>query len=448
MGRSAFALPAENAVTLAAISPGMSFYEATLPERPPYPPLDGDARCDVAIVGGGFTGLSAAVHLAERGADVVLVEAGRLGDGASMRNGGQMGTGQRADVLEQEAFHGPERARELFELAEEAKRHLHEFTAARGIDMSFVPGQLSLAHKRRHVPDYRAWAEALRTRYGYPHMSFMDREETAARLGSTRYHGGVRDMGTGHIDPARLVVGTAGAARATGARLHERTRATAVEPYGAGVRVVTPRGTIRADRALVAVNAHGGALLPEMARHVMPIRSFIGATEPLDDDTVLPGSEAADDSRFVVRYFRRVTWPDGRSRLLFGGRETYTHPRDAAGTMRGLEAGIVRQIAEVYPKLRRVRLTHAWGGSVAITMSRDPFVREVLPRVHTIGGFSGHGVMLSSFTGRLYAEAVAGNRDRLAAFEALAHRPFPGGRRARPALLLMAMGWYALRDRF
>ena len=435
-------------MTPSAISPGLSFYEAMLPERPAYQPLDGDTTCDVAIVGGGFTGLSAAVHLAERGVDVALVEAERVGDGASMRNGGQMGTGQRADVLEQEADYGATRARELHDLAEEAKRHLHEFTAARGIDMGFVPGQLSVAHLKRHVPGYRAWADAMGERYDYPHMTFMDRDETAERLGSARYHGGVRDTGTGHIDPARLVVGTARAAAEAGARLHERTRATGVEPVAGGVEVRTGRGTIRAARALVAVNGYNAGLQREVGRHVMPIRSFIGATEPLEDETVIPGGEAVDDSRFVVRYFRRVTWPDGRSRLLFGGRETYTHPRDTGRMPTDVRATLGRQIAEVYPRLKGIGLTHAWGGSVAITMNREPFVREVAPAVHAIGGFSGHGVMLSNFTGRLYAEAVAGNRDRLVAFEALSHAPFPGGRRARPALLLLAMTWYALRDRF
>ena len=430
--------------TPSSISPGLSFYEAMLPERPAYSALEGDVRCDVCVVGGGFTGVSAAIHLAEMGASVVLIEAERVGDGASMRNGGQMGTGQRADVLEQEAVHGPERARELFTLAEEAKAHLHEFTAARDIDMGYVPGQMSVVHKRRLVEGYCRYADVLRTRYGYPHITFMDRDETVERLGSTRYHAGVRDMGTGHIDPARLLVGTARAARSAGAKLYERTRAARIEPEGSGVRVDTERGTIRADRVLVAVNGYGGNLVPAYARHVMPIHSFIGATEPLDDDAgILPGGEAVDDSRFVVRYFRRITWPDGRSRLLFGGRETYINaaPRRLADHVR-------RQIGEVYPKLRQTPLTHAWGGSVAITMNREPFVREVSPRVHAIGGFSGHGVMLSNFTGRLYAEAVAGNRSRLDAFEALSHRAFPGGRRMQPALLVLAMSWFALRDRF
>ena len=432
------------------VSPGLSFYEAILPERPAYAPLDGDARADVAIVGGGFTGLSAAAHLAERGASVVLLEAERMGDGASMRNGGQMGSGQRADVLEQEAKYGAPRARELWNLAEEAKRHLHEFTAARGIDMRYRPGQLSVAHKRRHVGEYRAWADALRTRYDYPHVAFMDREETRGRLGSDRYFGGTRDTGTGHIDPAALCVGTARAAAAAGARLCERTKVERIDHDGGRVALVTARGTLTAERALVAVNGYGGRLVADYAARVMPIRSFIGATVPLEGrwaaPGLLPSGEAVDDSRFVVRYFRRVDWPDGRPRLLFGGRETYSHP-PGGRPPRDLEANIRKQIGEIYPALADVPLEHAWGGSVAITLNREPYVREVGSRVHAIGGFSGHGVMLSNFCGRLYAEAVAGNRDRLRAFEAIAHAPFPGGMALRPALLVLAMSWFALRDR-
>lgn len=425
------------------ISPGLSFNEAALPERPAHPPLDGDARCDVCVVGGGFTGLSAAAHLAARGADVRLIEAERLGDGASARNGGQMNTGQRADVLEHEAAHGPERARALFDLAQEAKAHLHEFAAAHGIDMGYVPGHLTLAHHPRALPQLHAWAEALAARHDYPHLTPIDREETARLVGSTRFAGGVRDVGTGHLDPARLLVGTARAAVRAGARLHEGTRAVGVRPQGGRVLVGTARGTVTADRVLLAVNGHGGDLVPDYARHVMPIRSFIAATAPLPGGSgVLPGGESANDTRDVVRYFRRVTWPDGRSRLLFGGREAYhlRAPRDLVGPMRA-------KIAEVYPALRDHPIEHAWGGSVGVTATREPFVRELAPGLTAIGGFSGHGVMLSHLTGRLYAEAVAGNRDRLAAFEALPQRPFPGGRRARPALLALAMGWAALRDR-
>jgi len=419
-------------------SPGLSWYETTV-ERPHYPRLDGDRRADVAIVGGGYTGLSAAYHLAKAGVDVVLIEAHRLGDGASGRNGGQLGTGQRAWAEELEAELGFTRAKALFDLAEEAKAHLFEFVEANGIEIDYLPGQLSVVHKRRYLDSYRRHASIMAERFGYPHISFMDRRETVERLGSERYFGGSRDTGTGHIHPMKLLVGTARAAAEAGASLFEETRATGIQSSGGKVKVTTDRGTITADKALIATNAYGGALEPVSAAHIMPIGSFIGATAPLRaDSSVLPGFEAVDDSRFVVRYFRRVK--DGR--LLFGGREVYT-----TGEPAGIADSIRRQIAEVYPHLRDVEITHAWGGSVGITVPRKPFVREVMPNVIAAGGYSGHGLMLSNFIGKLYAETVAGNRERLRLFEDLKIPAFPGGRRLRAPLLFLALNWFALRDR-
>lgn len=421
------------------ISPGLSWYEATLDDRPAYPPLDGDTAADVAIVGGGFTGLSAAAHLARAGASVVLVEASRFGDGASGRNGGQMGTGQRAWAEDMEAELGLERARALFELAEEAKTHLLDFAAENGIEIDYMPGQLSVAHKRRHVDAYKAHAEIMRERFGYKHVTFMDAAETADRLGTERYYGGVRDTGTGHINPLKLVVGTARAAHAAGAGLFEKTKALDVSSDGGKVRVRTERGTITADKGLLAVNAYGGRLEPASAAHIMPIGSFIGATAPLGADSpVIPGGESVDDSRFVVRYFRKSK--DGR--LLFGGREIY-----ARGDPKNISHQIRRQIVELYPALEDVEITHAWGGHVGITMPRKPFVREVMPGVISAGGYSGHGVMLANFAGKLYAEAASGNRDRLRLLEEFRISPFPGGTRLRPVLLFLALNWYALRDR-
>ncbi len=421
------------------ISPGRSWYEDSV-ERPRYPALDGDRRADVVVVGGGFTGLSAAAHLARAGCDVVLVEAHRFGDGASGRNGGQLGTGQRAWAEEMEAEYGLTRARALFDLAEDAKAHLLEFAAANGIDIDYVPGQLSVAHKKRFVEDYRAHADVMATRFGYPHISFMDARETAERLGSTHYFGGVRDTGTGHIHPLKLVVGTARVAAGAGAHLHEDSPATGITASGGKVRVTTPAGTVSADKCLVAVNAYGGALEPVGAAHIMPIGSFIGATVPLGADSpVLPGGESVDDSRFVVRYFRKSK--DGR--LLFGGREIY-----AVSDPKDIHIGIRKQIAEIYPALKDVEITHGWGGYVGITVPRKPFVREVMPNVIAAGGYSGHGVMLSNFVGKLYAETVRGNRDRLKLIEDLKIPAFPGGRTFRTPLLFLALNWFALRDRF
>ncbi|GLU25599.1 FAD-binding oxidoreductase [Brucella sp. NBRC 12950] len=421
------------------ISPGFSWYEVSVPERPQYEELDGARQADVVIIGGGYTGLSAAYHLAKQGADVVLVEAARFGDGASGRNGGQFGTGQRIWAEDLEKQYGFERAKALFDVAEEAKTYLLGFSREHNIDMEYMPGQISAVHKVRYLKNYQDHVELMATRFNYPHIRYVERAEMAALLGSNRYHGGLYDAGTGHIHPLKLVIGLAKAAQAAGAHLFENTKATKITTASGGVEVQTSHGTISAKNAFLAVNAHGGDLEPTSAAHVMPIRSFIGATAPLAADSpVIPGGESIDDSRFVVRYFRKSK--DGR--LLFGGREAYTadNPRDISEHIR-------RQIAEIYPALDKVEITQAWGGSVGITMPRQPFVREVMPGVISAGGYSGHGVMLANYMGKLYAEALSGKRDKLKLFEELRIPSFPGGRTFRAPLLFLALSWYALMDR-
>ncbi|MBY5797384.1 NAD(P)/FAD-dependent oxidoreductase [Rhizobium leguminosarum] len=422
------------------IAPGLSWYQATVGERPTYPALDGSRTCDVAIVGGGYTGLQAAYNLAKSGISVILIDACRFGDGASGRNGGQLGTGQRWWPEELEEKIGYERSKALFDLAEAAKRHLIDFAREHQIEIDYVPGQLNVAHKASYKRDYYENAEIAALRYGYPHLSFMDEEETQERLGSKRFHCGVRDVGTGHIHPLKLLVGLARVAANAGAEIFEMTKATAIRQSGGKVTIETERGTITAERALIACDGHIDGLEPVTASHVMPIRSFIGATAPLDGHPdVLPGGEAVADSRFVVRYFRKF----GDGRLLFGGREAYTsdNPRD-------ISLHIRRQIAEIYPDLKDIEITHAWGGNVGITMPRQLFVREVMPGVISIGGYSGHGVMLSNYCGKLYAETVLGKSRDLDLFTSLDIPAFPGGPRMRAPLLFLALSWFALRDKF
>lgn len=422
------------------IAPGISWYQSTVTERPEYPALDGSKTVDVAIVGGGFTGLQAAYNLAKAGLSVVVIEGCRIGDGASGRNGGQMGTGQRWYPEELEAELGYERSKALFDLAENAKKYLMAFAEENGIDMEFMPGQMNVSHKPGHDKEYQRTAEIAATRYGYPHLAYMDGKETAERVGSQRFFCGVRDSGTGHIHPLKLIVGLARAAKAAGADIHEMTKASSIRQSGGKTLIDTPTGTITANKVLIATNAYIGNLEPVTSAHVMPIRSFIGATVPLDKfPSVIPSKESIADSRFVVRYWRRTR--DGR--LLFGGREAYT-----SDTPRDISTHIRRQIAEIYPELKDIEITHGWGGSVGITMPRKPFAREVMPGVISIGGYSGHGVMLSNYCGKLYADMVTGKGRELDHLLDLKIPPFPGGSRLRTPLLFLALTWYALRDRF
>lgn len=421
------------------IAPGISWYQASVGERPEYPALDGPTTADVAIVGGGFTGLQAAYNLAKAGVSVVLIEQARCGDGASGRNGGQIGTGQRAWPDEMEPKFGYELTRALFDMAERAKAHLVDFASAHAIDIEHMPGSMSVSHKSGKDEEYRRTAELMGERYGYPHMHYMDRRETEERVGSTRFPCGIYDKGSGHIHPLKLLIGLARLAAGAGARIHELTPATALRREGGRTVIDTPKGTITTDKMLIAANAHIGTLEPVTAAHVMPIRSFIGATVPLDrHPSVIPGSEAIADSRFMVRYFRKSR--DGR--LIFGGREAYT-----AANPGDISIHIRRQIAEIYPELADVEITHSWGGSVGITLPRKPFVREVMPGVTSIGGYSGHGVMLSNYCGKLYAEHVTGKDTELELFRGLNVPPFPGGARMRAPLLFVALTWYALLDR-
>lgn len=421
------------------IAPGVSWYQVDADLRREFPPLDGSRHSDVAIIGGGFTGLQAAYTLARAGVSVTLIEAHRCGDGASGRNGGQFGSGQRWSPEETEPTLGFERSKALFDMAESAKAYVLGFAAAHGIDMDFIPGQMNVAHKPGLEAEYRRHADAY-ARYGYAHTTFMGRQETAERLGSHHYHCGIRDTGTGHIQPLKLVAGLARVTDEAGAAIFERTRATAIRSQAGRVEIETASGTITAKHALIATNAYVDGLEPVTAAHIMPIRSFIGATVPLDDfPEVIPGHEAVADSRFVVRYFRKSK----DNRLLFGGREAYTadHPTD-------ISSHISRQIVEIYPSLKNVTISQAWGGSVGITLSRQPFVREVMPGVVSIGGYSGHGVMLSNYCGHLYGQAVLGKSTDLDLVRDLNIRAFPGGTALRAPLLFLALSWFALRDRF
>lgn len=383
--------------------------------------------------------MSAALHLAKAGVDVVLLEAERFGDGASGRNGGQMGSGQRAGVLELEEDLGFEHAKALWDMAEDAKRTLLDTARAYGFDVDYIPGQLTPLHRKRYEKEAHDEIEALQTRYGYGAISYLSRNDMAQALGSDHYFGGSHDMGTGHIHPMKLVIGLAKAAAHEGAQLFECTKVQGIQRRAGAFHVNTHTGTITAERCLLALNAHHGDLRPELASRVLPIQSFIGATEPLDAfPDILPGHEAVDDSRFVVRYFRKSK----DNRLLFGGREAY-----GRATPGDIRRAIGKQIAEIYPQLKDVPLTHAWGGNVGITMPRMPYVRELEPGLWTAGGFSGHGVMLSGHTGKMIAETFLGKNDHIKLYQDLDIPTFPGGTWFREPLKVLALTWYAMLDR-
>ncbi|WP_332059678.1 NAD(P)/FAD-dependent oxidoreductase [Bartonella sp. CB74] len=421
------------------ISPGFSWYEDTLKERPSYPFFCGQIQCDVVIIGGGFTGLSAAYHLANAGVSVVLCEASRFGDGASGRNGGQLGTGQRQWVETLEKKYGFERSKALFDFAEEAKGDVLSWCSLPDCDSDFMAGQLSVTHKKRELVSYQRHVEMM-WRYGYQGLTFMDRDETAKRLGSSFYYGGIFDSDTGHINPLKLVVWLAKKAKNAGVELYEKTQVTAVKRDGGRCIIVTERGNITAEHVLLATNAYKLGLQRFVEKNIVAIRSYIGATEPLPKHSpILFGGESVDDSRFMVRYFRKSI----DNRLLFGGVESYDNKHPAK-----LDERIRQQISEIYPHLKFINLTHHWGATVAITVERMPYVRQLVPGITYCGGYSGHGVILAPFMGKLYAEWLTGKRERFEYFQDLKISSFPGGKILRYPLVFLAMHWFSLMDHF
>ena len=357
-----------------------SWYAATAEAPPEAPPLRGEARADVCVVGGGFTGLSAALALAEAGSDVVLIEAQRFGFGASGRNGGQVGTGQRLDQVELEPLVGRDAARALWEIGLEAVAECRRLVEAHAPEAGWTPGVAHVDRLRGRLGHHRAVVGRMAEGYGYERLELLDAEAARALTGSARFVGGVLDHGAAHIHPLRLAFGLARAAAAAGARLHERTRAVRLSP-GARPIVETVHGRVMCDHVVLAGNGYLGELDPEVAARVMPINNFVVATEPLGDRMPLTRPVAVADGDFVVNYWR----PTQDGRIVFGGGESYGYrfPRD-------LEAVVRPRLERVYPALKGVGITHAWGGTLAITRSRLPHVAR-RGAVWSSSGYSGHG---------------------------------------------------------
>lgn len=418
-----------------------SYYAASAHAAPPRPPLDGDTSADVCVVGAGYTGLSTALHLAKAGRSVVVLEANRVGWGASGRNGGQLHSGQRRDQETLESWFGEARAHALFDLAEEAKATVKALIATHAIDCDWRDGLIHAVHKKAWLPDATREVEHLATRYGYGGTSLLGREELAAAIGTDVYFGGWRDGTAGHLHPLNYCLGLARAAEEAGVRIHEATRVTAISPPRAGAtHVATATGAVTASDVVIAANGYLAGLDRDVDAHVMPIHNYVLATEPLGAraDRLIPGREAVADSRFVVHYWRLSA--DGR--MIFGGGETYglSPPADVAGFVRA-------HMLKIYPDLADVAVTHAWGGTLAVTMNRMPYFRRLRPGVYTASGYSGHGVAIATFAGKLMAEAIVGDTARFDLMAAIPANKFPGGPLFRLPTMVLAMSWFALRDR-
>ncbi len=416
-----------------------SWYAATAHAFDRHPALEGDHTADVCIVGGGYTGLSAALHLAEAGFDVVLLEAHRAGFGASGRNGGQLGSAQRLDQEDLERLVGDEDALKLWDLAEEAKDLVKSLISKHQIDCDLKPGIAVLGFNNSERAELHDHAAHLTGKYKYDQIETLDADAARGLCPSPAYAGGYLDNGAAHLHPLNYALGLARAAVRAGLRLHEDTEVLGID-QGARVTVRTEKGKITADHVILACNGYLGDLNRQVASRVMPINNFIAATEPLGAEVqkVLAKDIAVADTKFVINYFRLSA--DGR--LLFGGGESYGYrfPEDIAAKVR-------KPMTEIFPHLRDVKIDYAWGGTLGITMRRMPYLTRVAPNILSASGYSGHGVGTATHAGQLMALAIQGQAEGFDTMARVPAVPFPGGPALRTPLLILAMTWFALRDR-
>ncbi|MEE4209147.1 MAG: FAD-binding oxidoreductase [Parvularcula sp.] len=407
-----------------------TWYAEGLEFPEPHPPVTGDRTADLCVIGAGITGLSAALHAARAGMSVIVLEAQRVGWGASGRNGGQIGAGFDWDQHRLEAKLGAD-ARKLWDLTEEAKSLTKNLISDHAPEADFRPGLLSACLRGADLPAYAAYAEAMTREYG-ARMEMLDRDRLAVGIGTAAYAGGVLDRSAGYCNPLAYALGLARAVRAAGAVIHEESEVTRIADA-----VETAQGRVKARFVLHATNGYSPGLTRKTGARVLPINNYIAVTEPLDDPPMMDPVAVAD-GRVVVNYFGQTR--DGR--LVYGGGESYGR-RFPADIGRRVRANMVR----VYPELTEVRFTHAWGGTLAVTATRLPYVDEVAPGVFSAGGYSGHGLALSALFGKVCVEAMRGERTRFDLLRRLPVPALPGGRILGPWAAQAGMLFGALRDR-
>jgi gamma-glutamylputrescine oxidase len=426
-------------VSAAASATNTYYHDSASRPFPIAKKLDRDVSADVVIIGAGFTGVSAALDLAEAGLRVVVLEANLIGAGASGRNGGLVCSGWRHDQGWFEDKIGKADAHRVWSLAEDAKTDLLARLAHYNILADWQGGQIFAAHTPRMMAALDEDAEHMADAYDYHCPVRLDREAVAQALGAKDYYGGWRDTTAGHVHPLKLLYGLANAAHKAGAIFHENTRALEIGQDGGRRFARTANGKVIADHILLCGDGYLDGIHADVEARVLPIGSFVLATEPLDPQhAVLPQNDSAMDTRFVVNYWRK----SADNRLIFGGGEKYTPgwPSDVKNFVRA-------NMIKVYPQLAGVDITHSWGGALGITPTRLPFLRQLGPGLISASGYSGQGVMLAPYFGRILAQVVQGNLGQYDLVSRLPVPHFPGGRALRWPLLTAAMSWFALRDK-
>jgi gamma-glutamylputrescine oxidase len=419
--------------------PANSWYEATARRSAAQPALAGDVEADVCVVGGGIAGCSTALHLAERGYRVVLLEAECVGFGASGRSGGQLIPGYASGMAKLSAQLGKADAKRLWDISVEGVELTRDLIERHRIDCDLAWGHLHVGIKPRQRDELKEWQHEQEDDFGYDKLRFMERDEVAQWIASKRYIAGLYDAGAGHLHPLRYTIGLGQAAIAAGVRLHENSRVTAID-RGPTVTVRTENGSVRAKFVALCANVGHVDLSSRLARKLIGVASYIVATKPLGEEraaALIRDNIAVADINWIIDYYRRS--PDHR--LLFGGRVSYSG-LDPLGTERATR----QRMLNVFPQLADSEIEYAWGGIIDISMSRAPNFGRLDPNIYFLQGFSGHGMVLTGIAGKIVAQSIAGQAERFDIFARLKHLDFPGGKLFRRPSLVLAMTWFRLRD--
>ena len=417
-----------------------SYYQATATGRHQFPQLIGAQQADVCIIGGGYTGTSAALHLAEAGFSVTLLEANDIGWGASGRNGGQVCQGHNMSHAELSKQLGKDAADALWQASLDSVDLVKDLVHRLQIDCDLTPGVLHVAYKKRHLEDVKHAVDYKQKVLNYDGVTFLSAAEVADKLGTERYFGGEWYQEGAHLHPLNFVLGLANAAQAQGAKIYQQSR---VMSYQTGRKpvVYTDQGQVHCRYLIFACNGYLGHLNEPAARKIMPINNFIIATEPLPEeiaDRINPERIAVADSKFVVNYYRLSS----DRRMLWGGGENYSprFPKDIASFVK-------KHMLETYPELGRFNIDYAWGGTLAITLNRMPYIARQQDNVYVAQGYSGHGVALATYAGASIANAIQGQEADLQTFERIRCKDFPGGTLLRWPGQVAGMLYYSMLDR-
>jgi gamma-glutamylputrescine oxidase len=416
-----------------------SWYAASAKDKRIRSSLEGERTADICIIGAGFSGISAALELAERGYSVIVLEAERIGFGASGRNGGQIVNGYSRDLETISRRYGSDKAVELGRMSLEGGAIIRERVAKYGIDCDLVDGGFFAAFTDKQMREMEE-GKADWEHYGHPGLEMVSRADVGRYVKTDRYAGGMIDRLGGHVHPLDLVLGEAAAAEGLGAEIFEGSRVIAVD-MGLQPTVRTAGGAVRASYVLICGNAYLAPLFPEVHGRMMPVSSQVMVTEPLDAsliESLLPANYCVEDANYILDYYRRTA----DNRLLYGGGIGYGghDPKDLTGVIRP-------NMLKTFPQLKNTRIDYAWSGNFALTLTRIPHIGRLADNVYFSHGDSGHGVTTTHLLGKILGEAVAGHAERFDVWASLPNLPFPGGRAFRVPLTVLGAWWYGLRDR-